>query len=69
VVVGLLVSFAIDLASGGTIVLVSMAVFAVCVIVKRVFKMSRPAVPSSTCDHAEDPLAIPANEARKGSRE
>ncbi len=41
VVLGLLVSFAVDVASGGAIVLISMAVFAVCVIVKRVVKRSK----------------------------
>ncbi len=68
VVLGLLVSFAVDVASGGAIVLISMAVFAVCVVVKRLIKKSRPASSSSTCDDPDSGTMPDSAEGEQGSR-
>jgi len=63
VVVGLLLSFAVDVASGGAIVMLSMGIFVVSVAFKKYY-VSRKAstIAAATCDYPDDDLMPGAQE-------
>jgi len=63
VVVGLLLSFAVDVASGGAIVMLSMGIFVVSVAFKKYY-VSRKAstIAAATCDYPDDDLVPGARE-------
>lgn len=64
-VLGLIVSFAADVASGGAIVLISLGIFVACVALKKLRRSKSISTEVPNCEFADDDLLLGSDEAKR----
>lgn len=65
VVLGLIVSFAADVASGGAIVLISLGIFVACVALKKLKRSEQTSTEAPNCEFVDDGLLQGSDEAKR----